>query len=93
MPTDNGLLDHVDSVTKIAGPLVTVIIGLVIYAWNKMDNNVDKSFTTIDKHAEDDEKIHDILFKEIRELQKELQELKDEFHVLQGEHNKSHFKN
>ena len=88
MPTlipkpDNGILDHLDVVVKIIGPILGITLGLIIWAWKKMEESVKEAKDFIIAHIKQDDKIHDELFTRQRETDHKLDE-------LVGEHRARH---
>ena len=75
---DNGILDHLDILAKILSPVIGVVIAVIVWAWRKMEVNIDKIEETIDTHVKSDDLIHDKLFNQQRETEATLNQLKGE---------------
>ena len=80
-PHDNGLLDHIDSLLKVVTPILGALIAIIVWAWHKMECNVEKIEEKLTEHTENDETVHDKLFTQQRETDAKLNELVGEHKV------------
>jgi hypothetical protein len=74
-------VDNLLSVFQIIGPLIACITALIVWAWRKMEKGLDKLEDALTKHIDDDDKIHDKLFDQDKDICHNLD-------VLTGEHNR-----
>ena len=79
---DNGIFEHLESLGHIIFPLVSVIISLIVWTWNKMEKSIKYVHKTLEDHIESDDAIHEKLFDQHRESDQRL-------NILIGEHNRT----
>ena len=84
------LIQHINDLVTLYGPILTVggvligfIIGLLIWAWKRLENTQAKMEVVFTKHVEENDKLHNTLFSHIRETDEKLN------HLL-GEHEAQH---
>jgi hypothetical protein len=75
---DSGIIEHWKDVIVIIGPLITAIVGLVIYCWGKLDKGQEKISKELELHIGQDVKTHNLLFDTLRKLSEEVNLIKGE---------------
>lgn len=74
-PPDPVTWDQLERISKIIGPLIAVIMGLIIAAWRSMDKNNEKTTEALNAHVADDDDVHDRLFTDLRATDSKLDHL------------------
>ena len=82
-PSNGITVEYVEYVAKIVLPFISIIVGLVVWTWKKMERSIDKVSEALELHVESDEEIHDHLFTASRKTGEKLAE-------LIGAHNATH---
>ena len=82
-PDVTGVIIHFDTFWKIIAIPCGAVVALVVWAWRKMERNVEKGSEALVTHAESDEDIHDKLFTAQRATDEKLNQ-------LIGEHKATH---
>lgn len=62
-------------VLKVGGALIGTIVALIIYAWHKMEKTQDSTIEALEKHTENDERIHNDLFSQVRTTEAKVNKL------------------
>jgi len=76
------VISYLLDLVKIIGPFITVIIGLVVWAWKKMEKTQEKMENAFTDHVKEDDEIHDKIFTQQRESDAKLNELLGEHHAM-----------
>lgn len=74
-PPDGGILDHFDQLWKIITPLISIVGGIIVWAWKRLERSVDKLEVTLTRHTDSDDEIHDKLFTDQRTTNEKLDQL------------------
>ena len=74
-PSNGITVEYVEYVAKIVLPFISIIVGLVVWTWKKMERSIDKVSEALELHVGSDEEIHDHLFTASRKTGEKLAEL------------------
>ena len=78
-PAEVGLFEHITEVKEFILFVLGILVGLVVWAWTRMEKSVDKCADAIETHAANNEVLFDKVFDQMRESNEDL-------HKLIGEH-------
>jgi hypothetical protein len=79
------ILQHLSDTFKILGPFVVTIVGLLVWAWKRLERTQDKLETAFAKHVEENDRLHDQMFNHQRMTDEKLNELLGEHRVMHGD--------
>lgn len=73
--SSTSLLDHLLAIKEFILLIFTTLIGLVVYAWTRMEKSVDRCADAIEEHASKNEDSFDKVFSNLREVEQKLNNL------------------
>jgi hypothetical protein len=72
---DLGLLAHLDEIKEPLLSILGLVVGLIVWAWTRMEKSIDKCSDALEAHAQNNEVLFDRLFTQLRTTDEHLNKL------------------
>lgn len=78
------IFDHVEDLIRLFGPIVAVVVGLLTWAWRRLEKDNEANLKALETHVADDQRVHDLVFTQLRTEEERRNQLAQAHAELQG---------